>query len=341
MFKSARIKLTAWYLTIIMFISISFSAFVFVGVQRDVQRALDAQKKRMERQFFEMKILNRFPRIVAVIDTETLMEIRNRTLANLILINMLILGSAGMLGYFLAGKTLEPIEQMVKKQKRFISDAAHEIKTPLTTMKTELEVTLRDKSLTVEESKKILRSTIEEVDALHNFTNRLLQRSKHQNGSTGLMDNLQLDEVISNSAKKMQSLAKQKSIVINTDAQPTQIKGSAESLSELFTNLIENAIKYSKPNAVINVSLKKFQNDAVVEIEDFGIGISQEDLPFVFDPFYRADKSRTQSQHAGYGLGLAIAKDIAEQHNGTIGVQSTPNVGSKFTVTLPLSNFSA
>jgi len=141
MFKSAKIKLTTWYVTIIILISIAFSIFAYMGIAAGTKKASEVQHRRFERQYI------RFERPEPLLDIDALIEIRNKTLVTLIIFDVAVLGISWALGYFLAGKTLKPIENMLEKQKRFVSDAAHELRTPSTAAKTELEVALRDKKL--------------------------------------------------------------------------------------------------------------------------------------------------------------------------------------------------
>jgi len=131
MFKSARIKLTAWYLLIIMFISISFSFVIYRGLMSEVHRFSRMQRSR----FF--------------VDEDLITEIQRRAIFGLGTINTIIFITSGALGYFLAGKTLSPIQEMVEEQNRFISDASHEFRTPLTALKSSFEVNLRDKNLSL------------------------------------------------------------------------------------------------------------------------------------------------------------------------------------------------
>jgi signal transduction histidine kinase len=338
MFKSARIKLTAWYIAIIMFITISFSTIVFMGVERNTRKALESQRIRIEHSGFYGGPLRvtRGP----MLDAETLIDIRNRTLNNIVMINTLIVVISGALAYFLAGRTLKPIEEMMEKQKRFVSDAAHEIKTPLTAMKAELEVALRDKNLSVDESRKTLKSTIEEVDQLHKLTNKLLEKSRYQHSSTAHKD-VELDKLIQKVVKNLTPIAKEKRESINLFTEPVKVRGDYDELEKVFVNLVENSIKYNKLEESINVSLNKIDGYAVVTVEDFGKGISEEDITNIFEPFFRADKSRTSSKSEGYGLGLTISKEIVEKHEGTISVESKLNEYTKFTVKIPLSTVSA
>jgi signal transduction histidine kinase len=225
------------------------------------------------------------------------------------------------------------------KQKRFISDAAHEVKTPLTAMKTGLEVTLRDKNLNLTEAKQILISTIEEVDKLNTLTSNLLKQSRYRYGNGNHTENIALDILITSIVSKYSEHSKDKNnSEIELELQPAIVKGNEEALRELFTNLIENALKYGKSKKPIQIKLNKDKSVARVDIRDFGKGIPAEDLPCIFEPFFRADKSRTDSVSEGYGLGVASVKEIVDGHNGKITVESKPNRGTIFTVTLPLNH---
>ena len=337
MLKSTKLKLTAWYLLIIMIITLSFSGFVYIGVKNAAQRALELQSVRIERHFMNFKLDGRFERPFPRFDNEALSEICRKTLLILAGINGVIFVSVGILGYLLAGYTLKPVEEMIKKQKRFISDAAHELKTPLTAIKTDLEVTLRNKDLNLDEAKNSMYSAIEETDKLYYFSNKLLKQSKYQNGFVNeKMQNIELDKLLNNTIAKLGKLSKEKNQKIETQVKPVIVKGHKESLEEVFTNLIENAMKFGEKGQDIEVSLNRDDSFAKVEISDHGIGINQNDLPYIFEPFYQADKSRSKEIQKGYGLGLAISKEIIEKHNGKIEVQSKVSKGTKFTIKLPL-----
>jgi signal transduction histidine kinase len=270
--------------------------------------------------------------------SETLLEIRQRTLTILLIVNVVVLAIAGGFGYALAGITLKPIEMMLQKQKRFISDAAHEIKTPLTAMKTDLEVTLRDKNLNLDKARVSLESSIEEIDKLHRFTTNLLKQSRYQAGANqNRKTDVSLNILMEKICNRMANMANKKEVHFDKDFKDIIILGDAVELEELFTNLIDNAIKYSKPHGTVKITVDKNVGQALVKVSDDGIGIDKEDLPNIFEPFYRADVSRNKSTHDGFGLGLAISKEIVTNHGGSIHVTSMPEEGTIFTITLPLA----
>jgi two-component system sensor histidine kinase CiaH len=337
MFKSAKIKLTFWYLFILTVVTVSFSTFVYTTEVNLAKKALDRQKVRIESR------VNRFRDSIGAVamppftDTDTLVEIKEETLFSLVILNLVILGISGALSYFLAGKTLKPIEEMLEKQKRFLSDAAHELKTPLTIMKTNIEVSLRDKDANAEDIKKTLSGTVEEINRINGFVNKLLKQGKYQSGVNGLeKKEIKISGVIKESIKDLTVLASEKEIKILREGESSGVYGDEDSLKELFKNLIENAIKYSPNNQEVRIKLYDRNNDAITEITDKGIGISKEDRVKIFDPFFRSDKSRTRKSAEGFGLGLAICKGIVEKHGGTISVNSEIEKGSTFTVTLPI-----
>src|SRR4030042_3060689 len=164
MFQSARLKLTAWYVLIIMLISIGFSVTVYKSLRFELERAARMPPSPPP----PTGDIHHAPRIPPPprIDPAVVEEMEKRIMFGIFVINLLILGSAGGGGYFLAGKTLKPIKEMFDQQNRFIADASHELRTPLTALKSEIEVGLRDKKLNLVQVKKLLKSNLEEVNNL-------------------------------------------------------------------------------------------------------------------------------------------------------------------------------
>lgn len=319
MFNSARIKLTAWYLTIIMFISISFSFVIYRGLMFEVRRFSRVQRIRMEN-----------------VSEEMFDEIKYRIVIELGIINIFIFITSGALGYFLAGKTLRPIQEMVEEQNRFISDASHEFRTPLTALKSSLEVNLRDENLSIEGAKKIMNESIDDVNDLQRLSDSLLDLAQHQKKNTSLdFEVISLGFCINEAVKKVIPLAKQKQIIFKKDLEEVHINGLKDDLINLFVIILDNAIKYGNKKMVINIIAKKIKNKIKVEIKDRGIGVEKKDLTNIFERFYRVDQSRSKEKIAGYGLGLSIAKKIVLNHRGKIKVESTINKGSKFIITFP------
>src|SRR5258706_8205521 len=343
MFQSARFRLTAWYLVIIMAISIFFSAFIYIGATREFDRILRIQKMRLQHPEIHLKIIQGKPWAIESFptpsqpDPQVEEEERLRVLESLLGVNIIILIISSLAGYFLAGRTLRPIKEMVDEQNRFITDASHELNTPLTALKTTLEVNMRDKNLTLEKAKDVLKSNLEEVGNLQLLSDDMIKLTQYQklNGKKHFVS-LQLSSVLQSAISKISSLARKKNINISTNISETHyIMGDEKNLVELFVILLDNAIKYSPQKKNIIIALKRIDGKVVIAVEDAGIGIKREDIPHNFDRFYRSDESRTKQKTPGYGLGLSIAKRIVDMHKGTISVESEVGHGTVFTVTFP------
>jgi signal transduction histidine kinase len=336
MFQNARLKLTAWYLLIIMLISLSFSFVIFQMLSNEIERITRVQRFRIERGVLPPNDVFTFP---PSIDIDIVNESRHRLLLTLITINGSIFAVTGVLGYFLAGQTLRPIKQMLDEQNRFISDSSHELRTPLTSLKSAFEVNLRDKGLTIKDARTLISESIDEVNKLQSLSDELLQLAQYEkpNGNTKF-EIISLRNVIERSVKKINPIAKQKDITIKTSIKDINIEGNDFGLTDLFTILLDNAVKYSYPKKIISVISDRNDGYAIVSVRDRGIGIDKKDQPHVFDRFYRADSARTRSEAGGYGLGLSIAKKIVDIHRGQISIVSTPGRGSTFTVRLPVKH---
>ena len=323
MFQNARIKLTAWYLLIIMCVSLSFSGVIYGLVNREIERFIHAPRFRFEDISLEIQ--------------ETLLaDSRQRLILSLAEINGIILIISGSLGYFLAGKTLTPIQKMLEDQKRFVGDASHELRTPLTALKSMLEVGLRDKKMTLPEARSLITESIEETDKLKNLSDSLLELARENvTGHKLAVGTVKIQNLVDEAVKKLHSSILTKKIKIFTQVDNLTVTGNQEKLLELLIILIDNAVKYSLPNHQVKIIARQEHSQTIIKIIDYGLGISQADLPHIFERFYRADTSRNRSETGGYGLGLAIAQKIVTEHQGKISVTSKINHGSEFTVILP------
>lgn len=326
-FHSASLKLTAWYLSIIMVISIAFSFIVYGISDAELSRGFPPRDDVGRR-----LLLN--PEAFETLREERVEEGRVRLLGNLFIVNVVTLTLGGGASYVLARRTLSPIKQAMDAQGRFISDASHELRTPLTAMQTEIEVALRDKKLDKAAAKHLLESNLEEVNNLRGLTDRLLQLS---NGHDVVLGSVSLEEPAITALNRVLPLAQAKGIAIENNVPPILVRASSESLGDLLVILLENAIKYSPKGSRVVVDAKSQGQNAVLTVADTGVGIKAVDLPHVFDRFYRADLSRSKQHVEGHGLGLAIAKSIVETHKGSIEVESAPGQGTTITVIFPLA----
>jgi signal transduction histidine kinase len=352
MFNRARLKLTAWYLLIIMIVSVSFSAVIFQVLTFELTRFNRMQRLRLERQLeaghFEVgdwphnrqKLL-----VTQTLDPELIYETQRRLLFTLLAVNGVILIIAGGLGYLLAGKTLQPIKNMVDEQNQFVSDASHELKTPLTALKTSLEVHQRDKRLNLKTAKNLINDSLIEVDKLQSLTEGLLQLAEYEQSPAQLVvEPVSMLELAKQAVQRIKPLAKKKKIKIEQQIGDVTIKGDFDKLTELLVILLDNAIKYSPQNSKITLSAQKTDGRVLITVKDQGVGINPENLPKIFDRFFRVDVARTKNGgnsgesngNGSYGLGLSIAKKIVQAHGGKIEVESQEGKGSIFKIALPV-----
>ncbi len=335
MFKTAKIKLTVWYLVVIMFISVFLSFLIYRGVNTITNRALIMQTSRMERRWQHQQQLHT-PK--PIFEVETFMEIRKNLFWSLVRINLLIFLVSGVSGYFLAGRTLKPIEEMVEEQKRFISNASHELKTPLTALKTELEVTLRGKDHKRAELLNIIKSNLDEVNKLHKLAESLLKESRYKKDNYSILfESVNLKNLVEDVSSGFSKKAARKNVKISHKLLNLTVLGNELSLGELVSILIDNAIKFSPKNSAVTLGLRKDKKYAILQVSDKGVGILKSEQPYIFNRFYQVETSRTKVKNEGFGLGLSIAKKITELHNGTISVLSDSGKGSTFTVKIPLA----
>jgi signal transduction histidine kinase len=328
-----------------MMVSLTFSVVIFGLVSREVDRFEEMQRIRVERRLRDDILLppgslpfRRYIEEHGMANPELVQETKERILSLLILANGTILILAGWLGYLLAGHTLRPIKKMVDDQHRFISDASHELKTPLASLKIAFEVYLRDHNRTVKEADVVMRESVEEVDKLQALSESLLEISEYEDENhTIVMEKVDIESVIVEAIKKTKNLARKKSIEFETHIKQIHLQGNKKGLVTVFTILIDNAIKYSNEKGRIEISTKTQDHTLIASIQDHGIGIGTEDLPRIFDRFYRADTARSRSGVGGNGLGLSIARQIAIKHGGTLYAKSTLGQGSIFTIELPIS----
>ena len=330
MFKKARLKLTAWYLFIIMAVSISFSLIIYRVLLLEVLRFERAQRFRIERR------INLFEAPIPA-NPELIEEVKQRIIFRLFILNAGIFILSGGAGYFLAGKTLSPIQEMVDEQNRFITDASHEFRTPLTSLKSAMEVHLRDKKLTLLAAKKLVSENLKDVDKLQRLSDSLLQLAQYQHSDQKVIfGKIDINRIITAALSKIKYSADKKQIKLKYQGQSIIVTGDKEKLTDLLIILLDNAVKYSHPRQTVTVDARKTDGSLLLSVKDDGIGIDKKDLPFIFDRFYRTDNSRTKKSTDGYGLGLSIAKKIAELHKAEISVDSQLNSGTTFILNLPL-----
>lgn len=221
--------------------------------------------------------------------------------------------------------------------RRFSADASHELRTPLTVMKGETELALR-RPRASEDYKLVLESNLEEIDRLTRIVDELLFLSRADLGEVTMASlPVHLDELLQEVQKQASVLGQERNVQVALGSlAPATVLGDELRLRELLLNLVDNAVKYSKPGGRVELDLAAGGGQARLSVSDQGIGIPPDALARIFDRFYRTNEARAHAKQ-GTGLGLSICKWIAEAHRGRIEVHSQPNQGSRFTVILPLT----
>jgi len=334
MFTKARIKLTAQYVAIIMLVSFSFSTFLYKSVSSDFQRRLNVIEKRLNDEALRgLKMQGPMHDYFL----QDLHDARVELLLMLVYANGMIFLLSSVAGYFLSGKTLEPIEKAMNKQKRFIADAGHELKTPLTALQTSIEVALRDKKLSLKDAKKVLNESLDDVGGLNKLANDLIRLTWYQSGNNFTFEGVSTKQLVENVKKKIDHIAKKRGVKVKYEVSGISINANKDSLEKLITILMDNAVKYTNKGGSISLSIRRNRKNLIIKVVDTGVGIAKKDIKHIFERFYRVDSSRSKFETDGYGLGLSMANQIVKLHKGTIRVKSKLRKGSTFTVIIPLS----
>lgn len=270
--------------------------------------------------------------------TTEITEDLNRLLSGLAVGGGMAVILSGIAGDWLTRRSVQPIEQSMQRLHQFTADASHELRNTLTAIKT---------AVAVMEShpERVHPADVEKIGAIASATDQmtqlvedllLLARADAKTASTRLTNRLiPLDELLEDLIEDLRPQVELKGLTLQSpDFQPSYVQGDAAQLRRLFANLLENALYYTPPGGTIQIASYRQEEMLTIAITDTGIGIAPEQIPYVFDRFWRADQARSY-RDAGSGLGLAIAQAIAQLHRGDITVTSHLGVGSRFQVRLP------
>jgi signal transduction histidine kinase len=253
------------------------------------------------------------------------------------LLVLLLLAGAGSLivaavgGWFLAGKSLEPLHQAFDRQHAFVAHASHELRTPLAVIRANAEYLQTDNPDSVE-----IADIVSETDRLSALVDALLALARGEAADRPQRDLFDLASVIDGAVESMQSLAGERGVVLSRESESgLLVEGDRDQLRQLVLILLDNALRYTPAGGSVAASVSRAGDWATIRVSDTGIGIDQDVVDRIFDRFYRADEARNRDS-GGAGLGLAIAKQLVEEHGGRITVESTPGKGTTFTVRLPM-----
>ncbi len=332
MFKAAQLKLTFFYSALFLLLFWSFSFGLYYWMERSFGEGYISQVKERQHGQVDGEFAGKNEALVTIAGDVAL----DQLFSVLIILNSGLLIAIPIASWFLAKRTLSPVLQMHQQQKQFVSDASHEMRTPLAIMSGELDVTL-NKSRTAHEYKKTLVSTREETNRLAKLVENLLFLAEADRNAKSIQtETVDITDVLSEVIHALQSKAQEKKIQITMDTGdvvgPT-VAGYSGLLYQLFYNLVDNAIIYTTQNGRITLFLSEEKNNIVVAVQDTGIGIEKKHIKKITERFYQVDAARSQTK--GYGLGLSIVQAIIQKHKGKLHISSELQKGSIFTVVLP------
>lgn len=254
-----------------------------------------------------------------------------------LLVVALALGAFFLISLLLSGLALRPAERAWEQQRRFVADASHELKTPLTVILTNTGILLRHPEQTVAQQRKWVEYIREEAQRMRELVEDLLFLARHDAGrDQAPAQTVDLAELLWSALLPFEPVAFEQGVTLESGIQSgVTVRGRSEELQRLAAILLDNAVKYAGPQGQVRVALARGEKGgACLTVRNTGPAIPPEHLEHLFERFYRADNSRARSS-GGYGLGLAIAKSIVDSHRGTITVQSREEEGTCFTVRLP------
>lgn len=334
--KQQRVRrLALSYLAVIMTLSLAFSVIIYAITSAQLNRPLPpgehAQQppELVERQFNRrLEQRNR--------------ETRGSVIMSLAALNGVMLLVGYWLSLLLARRTLAPIERSIEQQAQFVSDASHELRTPLAALLLVNEVALRKSTLTEKKARQVLSQNVAEIKKLTELSNSLLDLAKSEQTMTE-PELVNPAALIQEVAAQFMPAARVKQVTISYQNRgfAHDVSLQANAVRQILAILVDNAIKYAPPkNGEVNVIAWVNRKKHVLEftVRDNGPGIAPGDQKHIFERFYRADAARTRTDASGHGLGLAIAKSLADRCGYTIRVKSQPPNGAEFTLVVPCSD---
>lgn len=276
---------------------------------------------------------------IVLVDTSAMDEAFSAQLRNDVLISIAALLALLLIANFLAERALKPVEHAWEEQRRFVADASHELKTPLAVIIANTQILANDPAIPAE-SKRWVESTADEAGHMKSLVTDLLELARADesatDGLTGARQHEDIDfsELVDSATLEFDAIAFERGCEIESSIEEgIHVQGDREWLERVTKILIDNGCKYAAAGTQVEVKLRRAGQHAQLDVTNFGQPIDAEDLPHVFERFYRTDKARARTT-GGFGLGLAIAKSTVEAHGGKISVTSSEAAGTTFTVVL-------
>ena len=321
------LKLAASYLAVIMVMSVGFSLILYFTSTHDLE-------KRPDPATLDLTLNQHDPD--HVIDDwlgRRADDNRSQLAARLLVLNSMTFVVGACLSYYLARRTLQPIEKVMRDQERFIADASHELRTPLTAILLSNEVALRTKTMKIADARRLIEQNVGDINELKTLSDELLDVSMDTREPT-IQKRVSLKKLITTAVEQVAPLTKAKQMTITVEATNAHVATDKSMLIKILIILLDNAIKYSPDKSQVRISCNEGSGGVTISVIDNGMGIAAHDLKHIFERFYRTDASR--SQIGGHGLGLAIAVKLVAKLHGELTVESTPKKGSTFSIWLPM-----
>ncbi len=256
---------------------------------------------------------------------------------SVVIADIITIAACGGLGYLLAARTLRPIRDAMETEKRFFADAAHDLRTPLAVMRSEAEVALRGGHLDAAEARLLIASSLEEIRRMSSMVEQLLDLSRRGGARNHAVRRpLDLAVLAEATASRLAVRARERGVRLSTSETrgPVMISGDASAVERALYNILDNAITYTPGGGRVTVRVRRENAEAVLDVEDTGIGVPADDLPHITEPFFRGDRARGVHT-GGAGLGLTIARATMEEHRGSMHAESRPGAGTTITLRFP------
>lgn len=319
LFSRTRLRLTGIFAASIFVVLVLFSVGVYFGFAKNLDPNVEYEgTSAKEERALEQKVLAEAGRRLAVI---------------LIVVDLSGVVVAAVVGWVLAGNALAPVQSAFRRQRQFVSDAAHELRTPLSVMKAGLETIGAAGKPRADDYEELNKDMLLETNRLADLTNDLLLLAGVDDTAVATREDVDVSAVARRQTRLMQAYARDAGVVLKADIQPEVIiRARTGDIERVVLNLLKNAVDYNRQGGEASLAVSSSGRDVVLEVTDTGIGIAADQLKNVFKRFYKADASRERAR-GGAGLGLSIVSDLVELHGGRINITSQAGVGTKVTVT--------
>ncbi len=275
---------------------------------------------------------------IALIDTSSSDTILREQAIKDLQIVVIALAVLYAITWWLSDWALRPVERAWEQQRRFVADASHELKTPLAVILANTQILERDETIG-EDAMRWVRSTADEASHMKALVGDLLQLARADESAAGVSagamrhEDIDLSEMVEAATLEFDAIAFERGCLVEDDIAPDlHVSGDPEWIERVVRILVDNACKYAARGSTVTVRLSGSSGHPILAVHNMGSPIDAEDLPHVFERFYRTDEARSREAEGGFGLGLAIAKGIVDAHGGKISVSSTEEEGTTFTV---------